>query len=45
MFDHYVFTDDPAAHVPESARGVLGEQSPALRARMRATLKGILQRL
>jgi mannose-6-phosphate isomerase-like protein (cupin superfamily) len=45
MFDHYVFTDDPAAHVPASARGVLGEQSPALRARMRATLKGILQRL
>lgn len=47
VFDHYVFcTDgDPAKHLPEHARGVLGEPTPQLLERMRATLKQILGRL
>ena len=43
LFDHYVFGDaDPAAHIPESKRGVLGELDPealaALRERIRSGL-------
>lgn len=47
VFDHYVFcTDgDPAEHIPEHARGVLGEANPRLLERMRATLKQIIARL
>lgn len=47
LFDHYVFAadGDPAAHLPESARGVLGEPSPEQLERMRAMLKQILGRL
>src|SRR5678816_275306 len=41
MFDHYVFgaNGDPGEHLPEHARGVLGELTPQLLARMRATLR------
>ena len=47
MFDHYIFcTDgDPAAHLPEPARGILGAPTPELLGRMRATLKQILSKL
>jgi len=42
-FDHFVFelNGDPAAHLPAHARGVLGELTPQLLARMRATLQQI----
>ena len=47
IFDHYVFcaNGDPAEHLPVHARGMLGEASPELIARMRATLKQIAGRL
>lgn len=40
LFDHYIFQDhgDPAAHLPEAARGVLGRRSPELVARVKAML-------
>lgn len=43
LFDHYVFSDgDPAAHIPEARRGVLGELDAdalaALRERIRSGL-------
>ena len=43
LFDHYVFCDgDPAAHIPEAKRSVLGELDPdalaALRERIRSGL-------
>ena len=43
IFDHYVFetNGDPAEHIPEHARGILGELTPELLAKMRATLKQI----
>jgi hypothetical protein len=47
VFDHYVFASggDPAAHLPPAVRGVLGEPTPDLLGRMRATLKQIVARL
>jgi len=47
MFDHYVFEGggDPAEHLPAHARGMLGEPTAELLARMRATLKQITGRL
>jgi hypothetical protein len=47
MFDHYVFmTDvDPAAHLPEPVRGILGADSPADLATMRRSIIAALQRL
>lgn len=47
MFDHYVFcaNGDPGAHLPETARGILGAPTPELLQRMRATLKQIFARL
>jgi hypothetical protein len=47
LFDHYVFevNGDPAEHLPEHAKGVLGEPTPELLARMRATLKQIASQL
>lgn len=47
MFDHYVFEidGDPAAHLPSHARGMLGEPTGELIARMRATLKQIALRI
>ena len=47
MFDHYVFRptgEDPAAHLPEEHRGILGRSSPELRARMRQFLLRALSR-
>jgi len=43
IFDYYVFEvhGDPARHLPEHAKGVLGELTPELLARMRKTLKQI----
>lgn len=43
IFDHYVFetNGDPAEHIPEHARGILGELTPELLTKMRATLKQI----
>ncbi len=43
LFDHYLFGEDPAAHLPPGARGILGERTEAtlapLRARLAASLK------
>lgn len=41
LFDHYVFRrdGDPAAHIPEPARGVLGETSAPLRRMMKDFLR------
>lgn len=46
MFDHYVFKTggDPAAHLPEAARGILGADSPADLATMRQSIIAALQR-
>ena len=46
VFDHYVFAldGDPVEHLPEAARGLMGEQTPEQLGRMRATLRQILQR-
>jgi hypothetical protein len=40
MFDHYIFGDngDPAAHLPEQARGILSERTPELVARVKKLL-------
>lgn len=47
VFDHYIFCSngDPAEHLPLAARGVLGEPTPYLLHRMRATLKKIMAAL
>lgn len=47
IFDHYVFcaNGDPAEHLPDHARGMLGEPSPELIERMRTTLKQIAGQL
>jgi hypothetical protein len=44
MFDAYVFgaLDDATAHIPEAARGVLGDMPPRMRARLKQELKLIL---
>ncbi len=43
LFDHYLFGDDPVAHLPPAARGILGERSePTLgpiKARLATSLK------
>ncbi len=46
VFDHYVFAldGDPVEHLPENARGMLGEPTPELLGRMRATLRQLLNR-
>ncbi|MEI5687540.1 cupin-like domain-containing protein [Sphingomonas kyungheensis] len=46
MFEHLVFRGegDPAAHLPEAAKGVLGTIHPAAAARIRATLRDSLAR-
>ncbi|WP_245824673.1 cupin-like domain-containing protein [Sphingomonas azotifigens] len=45
MFDHLVFQlhGDPAAHIPEAARGVLGEPTPEQVQRARDTLRRALE--
>jgi hypothetical protein len=44
MLDYYIFESegDPAEHLPEHARGLLGAPTPELLARLRATLRRIL---
>jgi hypothetical protein len=44
MLDHYVFdaNGDPAAHLPDHARGIMSPASPGLFARLRGTLKEML---
>jgi hypothetical protein len=44
MLDYYIFESegDPAAHLPEHARGMMGAPTADLFARMRATLKKIV---
>jgi hypothetical protein len=44
MLDHYVFADggDPAAHLPEHAKGILGPPSPARFAQMRSIIRQAL---
>jgi hypothetical protein len=46
MFDHYVFMTgvDPAEHLPEAARGILGADAPADLATMRQSIIAALQR-
>lgn len=45
MLDHYVFeaNGDPAAHLPEHARGIMAPASPRLFQRMREVLRGVLR--
>ena len=44
MLDYYVFESagDPAQHLPDSAKGVLGPPGPGLFAKMRAIIRGSL---
>lgn len=44
MFDQYVFrlNGDPAEHLPEAQKGILGTPTPALRARIRQFLQRML---
>jgi hypothetical protein len=46
FFDFYVFRDqgDPAGHLPEEARGILGRRTPELVARVKAMLARALAR-
>jgi hypothetical protein len=45
LFDHYVFNkEDPVAHLPEGARGILGRRSPELVARVKKLLMDALGR-
>ena len=46
FFDFYIFRDhgDPAAHLPENARGILGRRTPELVAKVRAMLARALAR-
>jgi hypothetical protein len=46
LFDHYVYRDhgDPASHLPEDARGILGRRTPELVARVKAMLARALGR-
>ncbi|MGE5562236.1 MAG: cupin-like domain-containing protein [Bacillota bacterium] len=46
LFDHYIFGDngDPAAHLPEKARGILGRRTPELVARVKKLLIDALSR-
>ncbi len=47
VFNHYVFcaNGDPVEHLPPDAQGVLGQQTPQMLERMRATLRQILSQL
>ena len=46
LFDFYIFQDhgDPAEHLPEAARGILGRRTPELVARVKAILARALGR-
>src|SRR5690606_13535943 len=45
MFDHYIFgrNGDPAAHLPDRAKGILGPPSPHLFEQMRQILRQVLR--
>ena len=45
MFDHYIFGDngDPVEHLPQHARGLLGQRSPDLVARVKKLLRDALK--
>jgi hypothetical protein len=45
LFDHYIFgtNGDPVAHLPEAARGILGERSPETIERLREQLAKALK--
>ncbi len=43
MFEHYLFCDDPVAHLPQGARGILGELSTEARQRLVAELSAALR--
>jgi hypothetical protein len=47
MFDHYVFKSDadPAAHLPEAFRGILGAESPADLTTMRKSIIAALEKV
>jgi hypothetical protein len=47
LFDHYVFREngDPAAHIPASARGIIGRSTPEVRTSLRQYLIRALQSL
>ena len=47
VFDHYIFEANgaPAAHLPEHARGILGEPTPEMLERLKQYLRMVLQRL
>lgn len=45
VFDSLVFADDPLAHIPPHAKGVLGPVTPAQLERMRSTLRQIAGQL
>ena len=44
MLDYYIFESegDPAAHLPEHAKGMMGPLTSELAARLRATLKKVV---
>lgn len=44
LLNHYVFEDngDPAAHLPDHAKGILGPPSPELLAQMRMMLRSVV---
>lgn len=46
LFNHYVFEDDgdPAGHLPDQARGILGKRTPELVARVKKLLIDALKR-
>jgi hypothetical protein len=46
LFDHYIFAQNgnPAAHLPENARGILGRRTPELVARVKKLLIDALSR-
>jgi mannose-6-phosphate isomerase-like protein (cupin superfamily) len=47
VFDHYIFETNgpPAAHMPDHARGILGDPTPEILDRLRQYLRMVLQRL
>jgi hypothetical protein len=47
MLDHYVFevNGDPAAHLPDHAKGIMATASPALFAGLRGKLRELLAHL
>jgi hypothetical protein len=42
MLDYYIFGDDPSAHLPDHAKGILGPPSPERFAQMRSAIRQAL---